>query len=229
MWKLQQHGVDKTVVSHLFQGISGIAHGFGLRGVEPSGLIQTKQVHGDRVHRLPVSQDDPIEGDAFITNHPNTVCSVRTADCVPILMVDPVRRAVAAVHAGWRGSQLNIATTTIIAMNEHFGSLPKDLVVAIGPRICLTCYDVGKDVADQFLAYAPTGVHLIGDRWHLDLGEISRQQCLAAGVASDHIDVLSLCTTCRPDLFASYRRDRGEDRQISFIALKSACQWADDV
>lgn len=207
--------------SPLFQNFFGVDHGFGVRGVEPPGLPLTRQMHGNRVHRLPVAQNAPLEGDAFITDQSHIVCSVRTADCVPLLIADPVKKAVGAVHAGWRGSQLNIAATTIAAMNEHFGSAPSDLMVAIGPRICLKCYDVGKEVADQFHAYAPLGVQSLGDRWHLDLGDINRQQCLAAGVISDHIDVLPLCTKCRPDLFASYRREKSEDRQTSFITLTS--------
>ncbi len=186
--------------SPLLNSTAGISHGFGTAGVKLSCYIadgavihDTHQVHGNAVHVLGGTvSDSVIVGDAFITAERGVVCFVRTADCVPILIADPVRRAVGAVHAGWRGAEKDVAGATIRKMCDAFGSDSANLFAAIGPSICGDCYDV-------------------------DLRSIVHDQLACAGVPDNHIDSLNLCTKCGDADLASYRRDRTDIRQVSFI------------
>ncbi|MBN1282817.1 MAG: laccase domain-containing protein, partial [Proteobacteria bacterium] len=134
--------------------LSGVEHGFGVGPCEIGDMVgpkmrvfRTDQIHGKRVVRLEEVKDDGvIEADAFITNRPGVVCHVRTADCVPILIADPKKNAIAAVHAGWRGTALDVAGESIRGMNRAYGTDPADCVAAIGPCICGPCYEVGREV-----------------------------------------------------------------------------------
>ncbi len=150
------------------------------------------------------------EGDALITAQPGIALSVRTADCYPILLVDSRRRAIAAVHAGWRGTAAEIVPGTIAEMRARFGTNPADVYAAIGPGIGGCCYEVGADVARQFNKSAG----------RLDLADANRRQLTDSGVESSHIDMTALCTFCDADRFHSYRRDKEyAGRMVSFIRL----------
>ncbi len=192
-------------------------HGFGTRtsSLDQAGMASLKQIHSALV--LTVSNMGCAgEGDALITNVPGLAISIRTADCFPILLADPDHRAIAAVHAGWRGSAARIVCRTLDSMCSEFGTRPGSVVAAIGPGIGSCCYAVGEDVARQF-GRTPKQDGTLA----LDLAEINRAQLLQAGVPAGHIDTLHRCTKCEPMLFHSYRRD-GEraGRTISYIALK---------
>jgi YfiH family protein len=209
-------------------------------------LIALKQFHSDVVHSFDTAPTDPCRGDATITDQPNLLLAVQTADCVPILLVDPKKRAVAAIHAGWRGTLARIAAKTIGKMQMHFGTNPPDLLAAIGPSIGPCCYEVGTEVATQFLsqfADAPdyfdefrTGDEPNPIQWlnmmppgHqpppkgvlLDLPKANRSQLLAAGLRPRNIHTIDLCTACRPDLLFSYRKEgSASGRLMSVIALR---------
>jgi YfiH family protein len=209
-------------------------------------LIALKQFHSDVVHSFDTAPTDPCRGDATITDRPNLLLAVQTADCVPILLVDPKKRAVAAIHAGWRGTLARIAAKTIGKMQMHFGTNPPDLLAAIGPSIGPCCYEVGTEVATQFLsqfADAPdyfdefrTGDEPNPIQWlnmmppgHqpppkgvlLDLPKANRSQLLAAGLRPRNIHTIDLCTACRPDLLFSYRKEgSASGRLMSVIALR---------
>jgi YfiH family protein len=209
-------------------------------------LIALKQFHSDVVHSFDTAPTDPCRGDATITDRPNLLLAVQTADCVPILFVDPKKRAVAAIHAGWRGTLARIAAKTIGKMQMHFGTNPPDLLAAIGPSIGPCCYEVGTEVATQFLsqfADAPdyfdefrTGDEPNPIQWlnmmppgHqpppkgvlLDLPKANRSQLLAAGLRPRNIHTIDLCTACRPDLLFSYRKEgSASGRLMSVIALR---------
>ncbi|HPW45488.1 MAG TPA: peptidoglycan editing factor PgeF [bacterium] len=218
------------IYSDLIEKIDGIVHGFGLRGitgpeyldaigVKDHFVFQTDQVHGSTVHYLMRSKESLIiKGDAFISDRPGIVCFVRTADCVPILLADRDACAVAAVHAGWRGSAGNIVGKTIAAMRDAFSVDPGNLVAAIGPSICGRCYEVGGEVIDALSSLR------IGDSWcidssHADLKAANRLLLEAAGVPASSIDVSDRCTFCE-DAFNSYRRDKNEEgRQHNFIMI----------
>lgn len=217
-----------VIKSKIINAISGVHHGFGVRGVtikkyldalgvNEARIFETDQIHGSCVHHLNHdTKDEVLLGDAFITREPGVVCFVRTADCVPILIADSKQRAVAAVHAGWRGTVLDVAGETIRAMGKQFGTNSADCVAAIGPRICGKCYEVGSEVIESLKSLK------IGDGWCtcgdcVDLGEANRSLLERAGVHRANISILPHCTFC-DWAFASWRRDRREDeRQFNFI------------
>lgn len=187
--------------------------GFGTRAAAvPEQLATVQQVHSADVIR--VEKAGPAgTGDGLITDAEGPMVGVKTADCIPLLMVDMNRRAVAAVHAGWRGTAQRIGPKAIEAMRAAFGSQLEDVHVAIGPGIGACCYEVGSDVAGAFPGYK--------DRTHLDLSRINREQLEAVGVASKQIHEAGLCTFCRDEFF-SFRREREKaGRMISIIGKKT--------
>jgi hypothetical protein len=194
-------------------------------------LITLKQFHSDVIHVFDTAPGEPYKGDASITNRPGLLLAVQTADCVPILLVDPKKRAIAAIHAGWRGTLTRIVTKTIGLMHMHYATNPRDLLAAIGPCIGPCCYEVGTEVATQFLSQFPdaptyfdefrTGDEPNPIQWlnmmppgHqpppkgvlLDLRKANRSQLLAAGLRPQGIHAIDLCTSCSPDLLFSYRK-----------------------
>jgi hypothetical protein len=166
-------------------------------------LATAKQIHSDRV--LVATQPGQLgAGDAIISQRPGVTAAIRTADCLPILIVDPKTRAVAAVHAGWRGVVAEIAPKTVEAMRVEFGSRPQDLEIAIGPGIGVCCFEVGPEVAIQFRAFFPE---------RSDLGR--------NGVTRGQIDTLGLCSHCKNQLFESYRRDREKaGRMVTAVGIR---------
>ncbi len=156
------------------------------------------------------------EGDALLENTPGSVVAVKTADCIPLLLVDDANRAVAAVHAGWRGTVAQIAQRAVDAMRSRFGTQPEHLHVAIGPGIGNCCFEVGPEVAEQF--------GRVG-RVHIDLAEENRRQLLEAGVTPARIYASNLCTMCGAGEFHSFRRDRERaGRMYSFVGLARTVQ-----
>ena len=209
-------------------------------------LIALRQFHSDVIYVFDDVPADSCRGDASITNRPGLLLAIQTADCVPILLVDPKKRAVAAIHAGWRGTVTRIAAKTVGKMQMHFGTKPGDLLAAIGPSIGGCCYEVGTEVATQFLSQfrdAPnyfeefrTGDEPNPIQWlnrmppgHqpppkgvlLDLRKANRSQLLATGLRPQNIHVSDLCTACRRDLLFSYRKEgAASGRLMSIIALR---------
>jgi len=147
---------------------------------------------------------------------------VRTADCMPILVFDPVAKAVGAIHAGWRSASQHIIRKTIERMTREFGCKPEDIYAAIGPAICGSCYEVGQDVIDAFLKNdLPADgrvLHKRNGKTLLNMEWAAEELLTQAHVRRKNIDVLKLCTLETPDL-ASYRRDRTDVRQVSFVCL----------
>jgi YfiH family protein len=209
-------------------------------------LISLKQIHSDVIHLFDSAPAEVCQGDASATNRPGLLLGVQTADCVPILLVDRKERAVAAVHAGWRGTLQRIVVKAIGQMQMQFKTKPADLLAAIGPSIGGCCYEVGTEVATQFLsqfAEAPgwfdefrTGDEPNPIQWlnrmppgHqpppknvlLDLRRANRAQLLGAGLRAPNIFVSDLCTACRRDLLFSYRREGAQSgRLMSVIGIR---------
>lgn len=151
------------------------------------------------------------EGDALVTREAGVTVSVRTADCLPILLADTVQHAVAAVHAGWRGTHAHIVKETIGRMHREFGTDAGNIVAAIGPGIGPCCYEVGEDVARLFD---------MSQAGRLDLSRANVTQLVEAGVPRDQIAVNGSCTFCDPVQFYSWRRDHQlAGRMISFIGI----------
>lgn len=219
--------------SPLLAAVPGLLHGFGLRFPGPREDARSaaraafagrgtvyflRQVHGCEVATPPWTE--PPSADGSITEEPGSILAIETADCLPVLIVDPVARRVAAAHAGWRGTAKEVAKRAVESLLDA-GSRVDDLVAALGPSNGPCCYEVGPDVEEAFGAEgARFFVPGRSARKHLDVAAANRAQLLDAGVRADRLDVLSLCTQCRPDLFFSYRRDGAQaGRMISVIGF----------
>lgn len=202
-------------------------------GIPLERLTTAKQVHGNRVTVVTsdtrgsgaCDYDSALEAtDALITNVPNTCLMVQVADCLPILLYDPANRAIAAIHAGWRGSAKLIALRTVRAMVDHFGCQPKDIIAGIGPSIGPCCYEVGPEVVGKIreamgaldgLAKASPS----SDRFYLDLWEVNRRQLIESSIQEQNIEVARICSCCKSALFFSERSCKGTGRFGAGIML----------
>jgi YfiH family protein len=215
-------------------------------------LATIRQVHSAVIALVgPDSPPQPAcEGDGLMTSQPGILIGIQTADCVPVLVADPRRKAVAAFHAGWRGTVKRIVENGIGRMRLEFGSRPQDLVAAIGPCIGPCCYSVGEEVQSEFesqFSYASELFHEVydtdpvrtrypmlfltqrapghspmGPSLHLDLIEANRRQLLAAGLSARSIQAVGGCTACQPEMFFSHRTSRGRaGRMMSVIGIRS--------
>lgn len=186
-------------------------------GVASTQLWRLRQVHGVTVHTADVSPCDGAwpEGDLLATDRPDVALAVRTADCVPILYADRRTGAVAAVHAGWRGTAAGAAGRMVEVLASRFGSRPDDLVAAIGPCIGPEAYEVGQEVVDSFAAASPEAADRgtwwtpreTAGKYLLDLWTITRDQLAAAGISPSRIHLAGLCTATHADVLQSYRVD----------------------
>ena len=215
-------------------------------GADGLTLCGLHQIHSDVVQLFDAAPLAPCRGDASITGRPGLLLGVQTADCVPILLVDPRNRAVAAVHAGWRGTLQRVVVKAIGKMQMQFGTKPENLLAAIGPSIGGCCYEVGTGVASEFrsqfsnasgwfdelrtgdepnplqwLNMAPPGHQPPPKSVLLDLPKANRAQLLETGVLEQSIFVSDLCTACRRDLFFSYRKEGATGRLLSVIGIRS--------
>jgi hypothetical protein len=215
-------------------------------GAEDFTLAPLKQIHSDVIHVFSTSPGHSCKGDASVTNRPRLLLAVQTADCVPILLVDPKKRAVAAIHAGWKGTLARIAEKAVGRLRLEFGSKPSDLLAALGPSIGPCCYEVGADFVTKFnaqfadasgffdeprtgdepnplqwLSMMPPGHQPPPRNVHLDLPKANRPQLLAAGLRPQNIFPSGLCTACRTDLFFSHRREGAlTGRLLSVIGIR---------
>lgn len=218
-----------------FNEIPGVVHGFGKKffGEEKLfkivifrdfRLIKLKQVHSDIIHFLNNVPEKMPVGDALITNQPNLLLGVKTADCLPVLLAHSERKVVAAVHCGWRSTAKKILKKVTKAMIVKYHCNSSSLRVAMGPCIEKECFQVGKDVYDIFKkAGFPQDIFeediSFPGKWLLDLRKANRIQLLEEGVLPSHIDSINLCTKCRREL-ASYRREGKESgRMLSIIGI----------
>jgi YfiH family protein len=224
-------------------------------------MIRLRQIHSSVIHRV---EDAHIcqnradvghpqrlpAGDGLITKVPGIVLSVRVADCLPVLIADPVRRAVGAFHAGWRGTLERMVEKGVGEFRRQFGSNPADLVAAIGPSIHRGCYEVSEDLRDRFASQFSYAGALFEDVFasdpvrrkypllfmnmrapghgdphhtvHLDLVEANRRQLLDCGVREENIWSSDLCTACRTDLLFSHRKEKGiTGRMVGAIGIKN--------
>lgn len=189
-------------------------------GFRPEQLVSLPQVHSDRI--LPVTADRAGEGvlwesretaDGYLLTESGVFAAVKTADCVPVLLYDPVCRAAAALHAGWRGTFAGIVPAAVAALCK-LGSRPENILAAIGPAISGPCYEVGAEVrraAESRLGAVPLAAFRENGegRFLCDLKEANRLLLLSAEILPEHIDVCPLCTHCRGDLFYSHRASGG--------------------
>jgi polyphenol oxidase len=204
--------------STLLSELAWVSHAFGTAAAHPRpGYLLLHQIHSASV--LEARDCAPgVDGDALVTREPGVAVAVKTADCVPLLIADPVTGAVAAVHAGWRGTLSNIAAAAVARLADLYGSRPADLIAALGPSIGLCCFEIGPEVAPEFRPLFPKRTDL--DRQtKVDLREANRRQLVAAGLAPARIDDKPPCTYCGGPEFYSWRRDRQTgQRMFSVIA-----------
>ncbi|MGP8175861.1 MAG: peptidoglycan editing factor PgeF [Terracidiphilus sp.] len=215
-------------------------------------LVTLRQIHSSRVvlaSAADATRERPWKADGLMTGEPGLLLGVQTADCIPVLVADRKRRAVAAFHAGWRGTAKRIVETGIGRMRLEFDSKPEDLIAAIGPGIGACCYAVGEETLSEFESQFAYGRELfrevydsdavrtkypmlfltqrapghseIGPSLHLDLIEANRRQLLAAGIKPRSIQIVGGCTSCQPELFFSHRASRGHaGRMLSVIGIR---------
>ncbi|MBZ5694487.1 MAG: peptidoglycan editing factor PgeF [Acidobacteriia bacterium] len=222
-------------------------------GADKMRAVMLRQIHSDvalRVDSQAAESAEAPQGDALFTREPGSLLVVQTADCVPILLADTKRRAVAAIHAGWRGTLRRITAKTLGRMQMEFGTRPEDMIAALGPGIGRCCYEVGSDVARDFhaqfpnarewfegpfdalasgendpnwlpwLTMMPPGHQPPPLRAHLDLIAANRAILAEAGVPPRRISSSGFCTACRRDLFFSYRRERTTGRLMAAIGIR---------
>jgi polyphenol oxidase len=228
-----------------------------ITGNASTPLVTIRQIHSSvlaladkPVDSGPGGRKDPSRGDGLMTDKSGLLLGIQTADCIPVLVADPKRRAIAAFHAGWRGTVKRIVENGVGRMRLEFGSRPGDLVAAIGPGIGACCYAVGEEVLSEFesqFAYAPElvrevydtdpvrtkypmlfltqrapGHSPIGPSVHLDLIEANRRQLLAAGLKPKSVHVTGACTGCQAELFFSHRTSHGRaGRMMSVIGIRA--------
>ena len=165
--------------------------------------------------------------DGLLTDEPGVTLATFYADCVPLYFVDPVHRAIALAHSGWRGTVRRMGQVTVERMGREYGSRPERLITAIGPSICRDCYEVGPEVVEAFGAEFPAALHgrlfyrKANGKYQLDLWEANRQVLLAAGVREENIAMPGICTCCNPDFLFSHRASRGKRGNLgAFLMLK---------
>lgn len=203
-------------------------------GLPLGAVVEAAQVHGRGVAQVgraglgtgppapPVSA--PIPGvDALVTADPEVWLAIYAADCVPVLVLDPATPAIAAVHAGWRGTAAGVVPAALDRMRTAFGTTAARCRVVLGPAIGGCCYEVDAPVARAMegAAWWPEAARPTGPgRWHLDLRTAIRRQLVDLGVPVDRVAVVPHCTACRADLFFSYRRDGVTGRMGACIGLR---------
>ena len=213
-------------------------------------LAHVRQIHSAIVHRLDEANAHAPAGDGLISNTPNLLLAIKTADCVPVLLADVKRRVVGGFHAGWRGTVARVVEKGVGEMRRRFKSDPRDLRAAIGPCIRKCCYSVGEEVRAEFesqFTYASelveevfdsSAIHVkypllflnqrapghgdLGPEIHLDLVKANRRQLEDAGVAPEHIEVVGRCTACDSRRFFSHRAEFGKTgRMMAVIGIRA--------
>lgn len=190
-------------------------------GMRSDHIVTAQQLHTDRIavvtkKSLGLGAQNYSEAikatDALITNISDIPLMLFFADCVPVLIVDPVQQAVGVVHAGWQGTVAKIAQKTVLAMQANFGSAPQDCLVGIAPSIGPCCYIVDEVVINKLKKQFNNWEELVranGDKWYFDLWKANCMQLEQIGVKTDNIVVSGVCTACNHELFFSYRKENG--------------------
>ena len=223
----------------------------GAGGPHPWPLVTVRQVHSDLIHAVSSLPDEPLAGDGLISNTPGLLLAVLTADCLPVIVVDPKKRAVGVFHAGWRGTVKRIVEKGVGEMHRRFGSRPEGLEAAIGPGVHNCCYNVGEEVKQNFESQFGYGGQLFHEvkesdpvrekypmlfltarapghsnlpvNIFLNLVEANRRQLLDAGLRPSRIEASPLCTSCSTDTLFSHRAEKGlTGRMMAVVGIRPA-------
>ncbi len=209
-------------------------------------LVTLRQIHSDLIHCVEGIPKTLLAGDGLITDTPELLLAVQAADCFPIILADPKRRAVGVFHAGWRGTVQRIAEKGVGEMRKHFKSDPRNLLATIGPGVGSCCYEVGEEVRARFEAQFAYGSSLFREvkesdpvrekypllfltarapghstlpvKLFLDLAEANRRQLLDSGVPAKNIDRIGPCTSCHAEMLFSFRGDKGVTGRMMTVA-----------
>lgn len=201
-------------------------------GADPDRMVFASQVHGAEIHTVTTADAGKgldrvtdFDADGLITDIPGLPLVIFSADCLPILLCDPVRRVIAAVHAGWRGTALGIASRAVEKMRDGYGCDPADILAAIGPGISSCCFETHEDVPNamteamgaaalRHIEVLPTG------KFRVDLKGLNTLRLEQSGVSAAHIAVSPDCTACLPDRYWSHRVTQGKrGSQAAIIQL----------
>lgn len=201
-------------------------------GADAGDVVQSKQVHGDAVRHVTAADRGKglfaatdYAADALVTDEPGLDLTVFSADCIMVLLHDPVTRSVGAVHAGWRGTALDLPAKTVRELGRLFGAEPGNIRAAIGPGIGPCCFETHGDVPDAMRAAFGGGAEPYlrprGAKWTVDLKELNAWRLREAGLAAEHVDLCPACTACHPELYWSHRA-AGDRRGVqgALIGLK---------
>lgn len=207
-----------------------IAHAVGF---SEEKMVFTHQTHTTNVRK--VTEEDWGKGfsrerdysdvDGLITNVPQTVLTTFYADCVPIYLMDPVKKAIGLCHSGWRGTVGRISQVTIARMQEEYGSDPKDILAAVGPSICQNCYEVSGDVIEQFQDsfrekyWKELFYQKENGKYQLNLWKANEIILEEAGITKEHISVTDICTCCNPQLLYSHRASKGQRGNLAAFLM----------
>ena len=202
-------------------------------GFEPEKMVFSHQTHTTNIRKVTREycgkgfsrERDYQDIDGLITNEPGVALTTFYADCVPIFLVDPVKKAIGLSHSGWRGTVGKISQETIHCMQESYGSRPEDLLAAVGPSICQDCYEVSKDVIDRFKdgfarKYWPDLFYEKSNgKYQLNLWKANEILLCEAGIPKDQISVTDLCTCCNPRLLYSHRASQGRRGNLAAFLM----------
>ncbi|WP_296902789.1 peptidoglycan editing factor PgeF [uncultured Megasphaera sp.] len=200
-------------------------------GCSLAKLTMAEQTHEDHIVAVGPAEagcgagsyaDALAHTDALMTNLPGVPLMLCIADCVPVIVYDPVKKACAVIHDGWRGTVQRLAAKTIFAMRLAYGSQPQDLLAYVGPSISRAHYEVSEDTAMAFRRLGPQYGACAGEKdgvWSVDLWQANRLLLLEAGLAPQHIDVTESCAFAEDGKFYSYRRDGGHTGRMGAFAV----------
>lgn len=193
-------------------------------------VVTAEQTHSDNIALVTnldagrgcTSYDDSIKNtDALITNTPNLPLMLFFADCVPVMVLDPIKKAIAVIHAGWKGTVAKIAQKTILKMQEVFGTVSSDCLVGIGPSIGPCCYEVDRTVVSNlkhnFTDWNKLVEQVNSEHWKLNLWMANKLQLEEVGVNSSNIIISGLCTACNTNLFFSHRAEHGRTGRLGAV------------
>lgn len=235
MFSTMNFGVDASPYQdepeNLLENYKRIANSIG---VDAHSLVVARQVHKTNIRVVEEADrgkgvfipTDYEEIDGLITNKPNITLVTKYADCVPLYFVDPIEKAIGLTHSGWRGTVMKIGKITVEAMQKNFGSDPKNIIAVVGPSICADCFEIGEEVAEEFIkAFSEPWENNIlkskdNGKFQCDLWAANRTVFEEAGLRPENINISGVCTCCNSDLLFSHRKTQGKRGSLAaFLSL----------
>lgn len=198
--------------------------------VDYNKMVLSNQIHDNKIRLVGVEdagkgltlESDIIGYDGLSTNQPGIPLVTFYADCVPVLFLDPVKKAITAVHSGWKSTVKNISYEALVLMKNTYNSNYEDIIVAIGPSICMNSFEVGKEVYDSFkekFIWCDKYTEYRNGKYYMGLQKIIKHVLMESGVPEKNILISDVCTKCNTDLFFSYRGDKGKTGGLAAVMM----------